>query len=71
MNAWRDRNKRQQREISFNHLTEEKYHPLSALNGLFVSPYEEYPITICGQTIMLISGEFTAKPTFAPPCTCQ
>ena len=57
MNAWCDRSKQRQREISFEYLTEEKYHPLSILDGLFINPYEEYPVTICGQTIMLTSGE--------------
>ena len=27
------------------------------LNGLFINPYEEYSVTICGQTIMLTSEE--------------
>ncbi len=29
INAWRDRNRRRQREISFEYLTEEKFYPLS------------------------------------------
>ena len=57
INAWRERSRRRQREISFEYLTEEKYHPLSVLDGLFINPYEEYPVTIYGQTIMLTSGE--------------
>ena len=66
MNAWRDRSKRRQREISFEYLTEEKYHSLSALDGLFINPYEEYPVTICGQTIMLNSGEFAEALSVLP-----
>ena len=57
INAWRERSRRRQREISFEYFTEEKYQPISALDGLFINPYEEYPVTICGQTIMLTSGE--------------
>ncbi len=30
INAWRDRNRRRQKEISFEYLTEEKFYPLSA-----------------------------------------
>ena len=29
INAWRDRDKRRQREISFEYLTEEKFYPFS------------------------------------------
>ena len=66
MNAWCDRSKRWQREISFEYLTEEKYHSLSALDGLFINPYEEYPVTICGQTIMLNSGELAEALSVLP-----
>ena len=40
LNAWRERSRRRQREVSFEYLTEEKYHPLSALDGFFINPYE-------------------------------
>ena len=53
INAWRDRNRRRQREISFEYLTEEKFCPLSTSDEYFTSPYEQYPVTICGQTIIL------------------
>ena len=57
INAWRDRNRRRQREISFEYLTEEKFYPLSTSDEYFTSPYEQYPVTICGQTIILTNGE--------------
>ena len=57
INAWRDRNRRRQKEISFEYLTEEKFYPLSTSDEYFTSPYEQYPVTICGQTIILTNGE--------------
>ncbi len=45
INAWRDRSRRRQREISFEYLTEEKFYPLSTSDEYFTVPYEEYPIT--------------------------
>ena len=40
INAWRDRNRRRQREISFEYLTEEKFYPLSTSDEFLKSPYE-------------------------------
>jgi RNA polymerase sigma factor (sigma-70 family) len=60
MNAWRDRNRRRQKEISFEYLTEEKFYPLSTSDEALKSPYEQYPVTICGQTIILTNGELAA-----------
>ena len=57
MNAWRDRSRRRQKEISFEYLTEEKFYPLSTSDEFLKSPYEQYPVTICGQTIILTNGE--------------
>ena len=57
INAWRKRDRQRQREVSFEYLTEDKFYPINTLNRLFINPYEEYPVTICGQTIMLTSGE--------------
>ena len=57
INAWRDRNRRRQREISFEYLTEEKFYPLNTPDNHFPTHYEEYPVTICGQTIILTNGE--------------
>lgn len=53
INAWRDRNRRRQKEISFEYLTEEKFYPFSTSDECFADPYEEYRITRCGQTIIL------------------
>jgi len=52
--------RRRQREISFEYLTEEKFYPLSTSDEALKSPYEQYPITICGQTIILTNGELAA-----------
>ena len=60
INAWRDRNRRRQREISFEYLTEEKFYPLSTSDEYLKSLYEQYPVTICVQTIILTNGEFAA-----------
>ena len=60
INAWRDRNRRRQREISFEYLTEEKFYPLSTSDEYLKSPNEQYPVTICGQTIILTNGELAA-----------
>ena len=53
INAWRKRDRQRLREVSFEYLTEEKFYPINTLDGLFINPYKEYPVTICGQTIML------------------
>ncbi|MXP75366.1 sigma-70 family RNA polymerase sigma factor [Lachnospiraceae bacterium WCA-9-b2] len=60
LNAWRDRSKRRQKEISLEYLTEEKFYPLGTTDEYFEAPYEEYPITICGQTVILTNGELAA-----------
>ena len=49
-----------QREISFEYLTEEKFYPLSTSDEYLKSPCEQYPVTICGQTIILTNGELAA-----------
>ena len=60
INAWRERNRRRQKEISFEYLTEEKFYPLNTSDNHFIAHYEEYPVTICGQTIILTNGELAA-----------
>lgn len=60
INAWRDRSRRRQKEISLEYLPEEKCYPLSTLDEYFIDPYEEYPVTICGQTVILTNGELAA-----------
>ena len=58
--AWRDQQRRHKREISLEYLTEEKLYPLSTSDEYFTAPYEEYPVTICGQTIILTNGKLAA-----------
>ncbi len=58
--AWRDRIRRRQKEISVEYLTEEKFYPLGTTDEYFEAPYEEHPITICGQTVILTNGELAA-----------
>ena len=58
--AWRDRSRRRQKEISLEYLTEEKFYPLGTTDEYFEAPYEEHPITICGQTVILTNGELAA-----------
>ena len=60
LNAWRDRSRRRQKEISLEYLTEEKFYPLGTTDEYFTVPYEEYPVTICGQTIILTNGKLAA-----------
>jgi hypothetical protein len=36
------------------------FYPLSTTDEYFEVPYEEYPITICGQTVILTNGELSA-----------
>lgn len=57
INAWRKRDRQRQKEVSSEYITEEKFYPINTPDGFFINPYEEYPVTICGQTIMLTSGE--------------
>ena len=68
INAWRDRSRRRQKEISLEYLTEEKFYPLGTTDEYFEAPYEEHPVTICGQTVILTNGELAA-PHF--PCQFQ
>ena len=64
INAWRERSRRRQKEISFEYLTEEKFYPLSTSDEYFTAPYEEYPVTICGQTIIRTNGEPVVRSAF-------
>ncbi len=49
-------NKRRQREISFEYLTEEKFYPFCTSDTYFIDPYKQYPVTICGQRVILTNG---------------
>ena len=60
INAWRDRSRRRQKEISLEYLTEEKFYPLGTTDEYFEAPYEEYSITMCGQTVILTNGKLAA-----------
>lgn len=60
INAWRERSRGRQREISFEYLTEEKFYPFSTIDEYFADPYNEYRITICGQTVILTNGNLAA-----------
>ena len=53
---------RRQKEISLEYLTEEKFYPLGTTDEYFEAPYEEYPITIYGQTVTSPMG------SLQPPC---
>ena len=57
INAWRDRSRRRQKEISLEYLTEEKFYPLGTTDEYFEAPYEEYPVTVCGQKVILTNRE--------------
>ena len=61
LSAWRGRSRRRQREVSLEYLTEEKIYPSGTTDKYFEAPYEEYPITICGQTVILTNGEPAGK----------
>ena len=58
--AWRDRSRKNKRKISLEYLTEEKFYPLGTTDEYFKAPYEEHPVTICGQTIILTDGTLAA-----------
>ena len=57
INAWRDRSRRWQKEISLEYLTEEKFYPFCTSDTYFIDPYKQYPVTICGQRVILTNGE--------------
>ena len=46
--------------ISLEYLTEKKFYPLGTTDEYFEAPYEEHPVTICGQTVILTNGELAA-----------
>ena len=61
INAWRDRDKRRQREISFEYLTEEKFYPFCTSDTYFIDPYKQYPVMIFGQRVILTNGELYGR----------
>ncbi len=46
INAWWERGRRREKEISFEYLTEEKFYPLSTTDEYFKAPYEEHTVTL-------------------------
>ena len=46
--------------LFFEYLSEEKLYPLGTSDEYVTAPYEEYPITICGQTVILTNRELAA-----------
>ena len=62
INAWRDRSRRRQKEISLEYLTEEKFYPLSTTDEYFEAPYEEYPLRYA---VKQLSSPMGSLP---PPC---
>ncbi len=44
-------------EAALEYLTEKKFYPLGTTDEYCEAPYEEHPITICGQTVILTNGE--------------
>ena len=66
INAWRDRDKRRQREISFEYLTEEKFYPFCTSDTYFIDPYKQYPVMMCGQRVILTNGNLAAALSSLP-----
>ncbi len=44
INAWRDRSRRRQKEISLEYLTEEKHYPLGTSDEYFTAPMKNTPL---------------------------
>ena len=56
--AARAKSRKYKREISLQYLTEENHYPLSTADKYFQAPEpdEEYPFTVCGQTVLLCNA---------------
>lgn len=56
------------REISLEYLSEEKFMPFAATDEYFAQPpsSEEYPFTVCGQTVMLSNTDLAAALSSLP-----
>ena len=59
------------REISLEYLSEEKFMPFAATDEYFAQPpsSEEYPFTVCGQTVMLSNTDLAAALALLPEQT--
>lgn len=42
--------------INGEYLTEEKFYPFCTSDTYFIDPYKQYPVTICGQRVILTNG---------------
>ena len=51
INAWRDWDRRRQREISFEYLGEESFYLFSTTDKYFIDLCKQYPVTICGYRV--------------------
>lgn len=60
--------KKWKREISLEYLIQEKFVPLSTADEYFIQPEpeEEYPFTVCGQTVMLSDPILAAALSLLP-----
>lgn len=60
--------KKWKREISLEYLIQEKFVPLSTADEYFIlpEPEEEYPFTVCGQTVMLSDPTLAAALSLLP-----
>lgn len=59
MTAWRNRSRQRQREISLEYLTEELHYPFGTTDEYF-DTYREYPVAVCGQTVILNNEQLAA-----------
>ncbi len=41
--------------------TEEKFYPFSTTDKYFIDPCKQYPVTICGQRVILTNGELYGR----------
>ena len=60
--------KQWEKELSLGYLMFEKFVPLSTTDEYFKEPEpcEEYPFTVCGQTVILYDGELAAALSLLP-----
>lgn len=59
MTAWRNRSRQRQREISLEYLTEELHYSFGTTDEYF-DTYGEYPVVLCGQTVIFTNEHLAA-----------
>ena len=59
MTAWRNRSRQRQREISLDYLTEELHYSFGTTDEYF-DTYGEYPVVLCGQTVIFTNEQLAA-----------